>query len=166
MIFGFLALFAAGCDRHAERESPPSRPAESGFRLTQLSQAGLGGRMSAEASARRKDGSLRANGVLSALEAAGVKVEHPQQYLGTVVKATYCVGGRTRAGLVVAVCEYADEASARSGRAVSLQKFARATDRDVLVHGALTLTLTGGDAGERERARVAFEQVIDTPVRP
>lgn len=159
------SLYATGCDRHAERESPPARPAGSGFRLTQLSQAGLAGRMSADASARRKDDSPRADAVLSALEAADVKVENPQQVLGTVVKATYCIAGRTRPGTVVAVCEYPDEASARGGRSISLEKFARAPDRDVLVHGALTLTLTGGNAGERERARVAFEHV-DTPVRP
>jgi len=127
--------------------------------MTQTSQAGLAARLGAEHAARPTGGAARAEGVLTALEAAGVKIAQPQQYLGTSVKATYCIGGRTGSGLAVAVCEYPDAVAARAGRSVSLKKFAGATNREVHVRGALTLTLTGsGAAEEKARALAAFEQ--------
>lgn len=153
-----VALIASACDRRKEPAPAPKRPAESGFRLTQPSQAVLVARLGAEQAAHRAGEGRRAEAVLAALESAGVKIVQPQQYLGTSVAATYCIGGRTGAGLAVAVCEYPDEASARSGRETLLGKFKGSATRDVRLHGTLTMTLTGKNVAEKERAVAAFER--------
>lgn len=153
--------FAGSCERRKERPSKPAA-SESGFRITQPSQAGLVANLQAEESRRTdRGGTPRAEAVLSAIELAGVKVEAPRQYLAASVDATYCVGGRSSRGLAIAVCEYPDAAAARSGRAVSLEKFGPADGREVHARGPLTLSVTGVDrAGEKSRAVDAFERTV------
>ncbi len=91
--------------------------------------------------ASRPTGTPRAEDVLAALAAAGIKVPATKQFLGATVGATYCFGGRAESGLGVSVCEYSDEDAAQKGRELSLTKFKDLPNRTILVNKKTTLTL-------------------------
>lgn len=109
-----------------------------------------------EESGARPDVTPSAESVLAALASAGIEVKDVKQYLAATVHASYCLGGRTAAGLAVAVCEYPDAEAAARGRSYSLERFrAVAPGRDVLLNGENTLTLTippGGGVEARQEA--------------
>jgi hypothetical protein len=121
----------------------------------------LGGRLADEASVRAA-GTPRPEDTLAALAAHGLPLAGWKQVLGATVRAGYCMAGHTPSGLGVAVCEYADEASAEEGIAFSRQTFDRLIPQRRLARNrktVLTLTPAPGEAAthaDAERAATVF----------
>ena len=114
----------------------------------------LAGRLAYEA-AHRPTGTATVEQVLAAAATAGLSVAEPRQYLAMTAGAAYCAGGRTTDGVAVAVCEYPDAAAATRGRAHVERSFAAVAGRDIVVHGATTVTTTapaGVDGAATRRA--------------
>lgn len=144
-----LSLVAfAGCGRDAvpvpvASESPPS-PARTLDPSRELSP--LVARLAYE-SEHRVPSTLPADRVLDALAQADVAVVSRKQYLGLTVRATYCMGGATRDGVAIAVCEYTDAAAARAGKTFMDQQFAAmAPTARRATHGATVLTIVDPSA--------------------
>jgi hypothetical protein len=106
--------------------------------------------------AARPDGALRAEDALAAFARGGLAVEGTKQVVARTVMASYCVGGLTRAGTLVALCEYASPEAARAGREHSLSAFASAAPgREILVNRQTTLTLAPSPGHEDETKQLA-----------
>jgi hypothetical protein len=115
--------------------------AVSSDRASAESMKSVGGRLQYEAT-HRPAASPRAEDVLASLGAAGIELAEEKQYVAMTVKAAYCVGGQTRDGLSIAVCEYETPAAAAAGRAFVTERFAIPDlDRVIHVRGATTLAL-------------------------
>lgn len=112
-------------------------------RVSAESMKTVGGRLQYEATHRpAAAASPRVEDVLASLAAAGISLAEEKQYVAMTVKAAYCVGGQTRDGLSVAVCEYETPAAAEAGRAFVTERFRiPELDRAIHVRGATTLAL-------------------------
>lgn len=172
---------AAACREPAPPPPPPSAPAPTptahaatmarldelaatSDRVSAESMKTVGGRLQYEATHRptAAPGAPRAEDVLASLAAAGIELAEQKQYVAMTVKAAYCVGGQTAAGLSIAVCEYTSPAAAAAGRAFVEARF-RVPDLTRVIHvrGATTLAL-GHHAGSAlgdvaRRAEQAFQ---------
>jgi hypothetical protein len=112
-------------------------------RVSAESMKSVGGRLQYEATHRpAAAGSPRVEDVLASFDAAGIALAEQKQYIAMTVKAAYCVGGQTKDGLSIAVCEYATPAAAEAGRTFVTERF-RIPDLDRAIHvrGATTLAL-------------------------
>jgi hypothetical protein len=112
-------------------------------RVSAESMKTVAGRLQYEATHRpAADASPRVEDVLASLAAAGITLAEQKQYIAMTVKAAYCVGGQTEAGLSIAVCEYETPAAAEAGRTFVTERF-RIPDLDRAIHvrGATTLAL-------------------------
>lgn len=160
-----LALAALAC-RDARRDQPSTAPAAAPLPRADApapdpTMRTLAGRLAFEAANRPGDGP-RLETLIAAATAAGVEILDTRQYLGLTASAAYCAGGRTRDGLAVAVCEYADEPAAIAGRAHVERRFGSMGDvRRIVVRRSATLTTTG-DAVAHARTRAALEQAFAT----
>src|SRR5258705_11067062 len=102
----------------------------------------LGDELQKEA-AHRPEGTIKAEDVFKALDAAGIKSDGtPRQFLGTTVEAAYCAGIRTHEGVGVAVCEYPDAAAAAKGKDIAETKFAAVKGRTIVIQKSTSLTVT------------------------
>ena len=159
----FIALIAlAACSRASSQPpSPSASPSPTagitaGKQLQPATELGsLAARLRYEASHRPATGP-KAEQVLGAIDAAGLRVGSPHQYLGLAVHARYCAGGTTPDGLAVSVCEYATPAEALAGKAYADSQFAAMTGAERATHGSALLTVVGPTT-ERERALHVFE---------
>lgn len=102
---------------------------------------------------------LPAERVLDALDQAELRIIERKQFLGTVVHASYCLGGRTGAGLAIAACEYEDPAAAEAGKEFmdrgfsAMSPWARRS-----AHGTVVLTIADPSGlAHDELAAHAFE---------
>lgn len=112
----------------------------------------------------RGKGLLAADVVIAKLTEAGVSLPAAKQELAVVQRARYCVGGTTRKGLALSVCEYPSEEDARVGREHSLTSFKAIPHREILVRGNTTLTLRGSaapplESDEGKRAAEAYREL-------
>jgi len=97
-----------------------------------------------------------ADDVYGALQKAGYAVGDRRQSLGRTYKASYCTGAYTSDGsLAVDVCEYPDEAAAKTGLATARTLFPGMTSRTVVGHKATILTVINqrGEVAADARAR-------------
>lgn len=168
LAIGLLALVITGCkkDSKAPAAAPPSAaaapalaPAAAADPADAESMRSIAGRLAYEA-AHRPTGTATVEQVVAALGAAGIEVEHVKQYIGLTAAAKYCAGGRSSAGLGIAVCEYDSPAAAAAGRAHVEAAFANVPGRQIAIHGATTLTTTAADRPDlaelRTKAEAAF----------
>jgi|GEM_PF-1832080 len=119
----------------------------------------LGGRLAFEA-AHRPTGTARVEDVMAVLAAAGVTIAPVKQYVGLTAAASYCAGGRTVAGLGVAVCEYESPAAAAAGRDHVEKLFANVSGREITIHGATTLTTTAVEGQDLTALRAKATQAF------
>jgi hypothetical protein len=163
-----LLLGTGACSRS---EQPPAQPITPAAAAAPAAPVGptpqtmqtIAGRLRDEA-ASRPAGALRAEAVLAALDAAGVRVGEARQFLGATARARYCAGGATPGGLAVAVCEYDSPAAAEAGRAYVEDRYAVMNSfRRIHVRGATTLTVATAPAvalgDEAARAVRVFERM-------
>lgn len=129
-----LGVALAACGREStpppqpqSRSAPTTAHAATMARLDKLASSSdqvsadsmktVGGRLQYEATHRpAAAASPRVEDVLASLDAAGITLAEQKQYIAMTVKAAYCVGGQTRDGLSIAVCEYETPAAAEAGR--------------------------------------------------
>ena len=142
MRYVVLMVLVVACQAAEKPAAPPPPPPA----------ATIADLLAMEASSR-PEGARRAEDVFAALRQAGLAPEDGRQYVARTVAARYCAGTRTAAGVAVAVCEYADDAAAREGRATMERRFPMA-HRRILVHGRNTVTLTSAPGAEGEVGRV------------
>jgi hypothetical protein len=100
----------------------------------------LEGRLSREAASRPTD-TPKAEDIFAAIVKSGVPLDDQSQHLASPIGALYCLGGRSSQGLAMSACEYADEAKAASGKALSVKSFAQLQHRDVTINKKTTLTI-------------------------
>jgi hypothetical protein len=102
---------------------------------------------------------LSAERVLDALDRAQLRIIERKQFLGALVHASYCLGGRTGAGLAIAACEYEDPAAAEAGKELMDRHFsAMAPWARRSAHGAIVLTIADPSGlAHDELAAHAFE---------
>lgn len=125
-------------ERPAPQASTPDRTVEPMKDVSQLVE-----HLRYEA-AHRPASPVSADVVLDALDHTGVKLDGRHQYAGFTMNAKYCAGGRTAAGIAVAVCEYATPDAAVAGKAFMDQRFAAmAPDAKREAHGGAVLTIAG-----------------------
>ncbi len=115
--------------------------------------------MGQEAQHRPKVG-ITAEPLFDALEQkAGIKLAQRQQYFGKSMHAAFCAGGQTAepnpSKLIVAMCEYPDDASAKEGAAFMNKTFASDGGRRE-AHNAAVLTVIAMREGD-ERVAAAFK---------
>jgi hypothetical protein len=107
-----------------------------------LARLGLVERLARERAAR-PTGRPRPEDLMTALAGRGLALEGWKQVLASPVGARFCMAGRTRAGLGVAVCEYASGAEAAAGQRRSRAAFDHLIpDRSLEVKGTALLTVT------------------------
>lgn len=106
----------------------------------------------------RPKAALPAEDVYAAINAAGVKVEQPQQALGFPIGAKYCVKATAEGGTGVSVCEFTDEQAAAQGREVSLTKLAPAKNRLLILRKGTLITLT--TTSEPPEADVEAKKIV------
>jgi hypothetical protein len=105
------------------------------------------GKMGREAAGRPKVG-ITAEPLFDALEAkANIKLAERKQFMGAAVRAAFCAGGTTDATTAsqpinVAMCEYADDASAQASLEMMNANFPIANTRREAHHAAV-MTVTG-----------------------
>jgi hypothetical protein len=114
----------------------------------------LVGKLGVEADHRPKAG-VTAEQLFDALDGAGVKLTSRTQYVGEIMKAKFCAGGRTLEGLVVAMCEYGSDREAAAGLAYmnSTFAFAAATRQ---VHRAAVMTVVNQSHAHDDLVARAF----------
>ena len=102
---------------------------------------------------------LPAERVLDALDRAELRIIERKQFLGAVVRASYCLGGRTGAGLAIAACEYADPAAAEAGKQLMDRRFSAMSPwARRSAHGTIVLTIADPSGlAHDELAAHAFE---------
>ena len=126
---------------HAATMARLDKLATSSDQVSADSMKSVGGRLQYEAT-HRPTATPRVEDVLASLDAAGIELAEQKQYIAMTVKAAYCVGGQTKDGLSIAVCEYDSPSAAEAGRAFVSERF-RIPDLDRVIHvrGATTLAL-------------------------
>jgi hypothetical protein len=83
-----------------------------------------------------------ADDVYAALDKAGFPVNDRKQSLGTTYKSSYCTGGYTKdQSLAVNVCEYKDDAAAKTGLDYAKTLFPGMANRSVYGHKSTLLTI-------------------------
>ena len=130
---------------------PDAQPA-----VTQTSTApapNLAERLQREA-ANRPAGTPKVEEVHEALRAAGIDLKPLRQTLALTVEASYCTISGSPSGLGVAICEYADEAAAERGRALSLDRLKAVPNREIFVNRKTTLTLRNTPNDDVVRAEI------------
>ena len=135
-----LMVVLAGCQGEPAKKSEKPQPRTIAGQL-------------AEEAASRPAGARRVEDVLAAIGRAGVALEAQRQYVARTVAASYCAGSQTAAGLAVSVCEYADEAAARNGKAIMERRFPM-PHREIVVRGRNTVTVVAVPGTEADHARV------------
>ena len=122
------------------------------------------GKMGKEATARPKAG-VTAEPLFDALEAkANIKLLERKQFMGATVGAAFCAGGTTEAtatsqAVNVAMCEYADDASAQASLEEMNKNLPLANTRREEHHAAV-MTVTGkSDDARVEAAFKVFESL-------
>jgi hypothetical protein len=99
-------------------------------------------RLAREAASRPSSGPP-VEAVAAALSRSGIQMGPLHQVLGRTIGARFCMAGHTRPGLVVSICEFADEPQAVRGMAWSRQTFDRLIPNRRLERNRSTvLTLT------------------------
>ncbi len=126
-----LSLVLAACSRPTPLPEPAAAPAPLSTPVaTQPTPVrdvrALVGKLGFEADHRPKAG-VTAEQLFDALDGAGVKLTSRTQYVGEIMKAAFCAGGRTSEGLVVAMCEYGNDREAAAGLAYMNSTFSFAT---------------------------------------
>jgi hypothetical protein len=117
------------------------------------------GKMGKEATARPKAG-VTAEPLFDALEAkANIKLLERKQFMGATVGAAFCAGGATEATATskpvnVAMCEYADDASAQASLEEMNKNLPLANTRREEHHAAV-MTVTG--SSDDARVDAAFK---------
>jgi len=107
----------------------------------------LGERLAREA-ASRPAGGLRVEAVAQTLAAGGLALGPLHQVLARTVGARYCASARSAAGSAVALCEFADDATAARGLDYSRATFDRLVPGRRLARARnLTVTLTPAQPG-------------------
>jgi hypothetical protein len=120
----------------------------------------LNERLAREA-ASRPPGVIAAETVAAALSTAGVPVGALKQVLARPLGARYCALARTASGLVVSVCEFADDAAAARGGDLSRRTFDSLIPGRRLTHRRGTLlTLTVGAPDARRSAEAARAETV------
>ncbi len=154
MRFVLLALLVACSHASAPVPAPaPAPPAAAPKALQPAQDLGpLASRLAYEA-AHRPATAFPAERVFDAIERAGIALADRTQYAGVVMKASYCAGGRTSDGLVVAICEYPSHDAALAGKAYMDRSFPLATAQRE-VRGSTVMTAVGAS---RARALSAFQ---------
>ncbi|HUJ59497.1 MAG TPA: hypothetical protein VLX92_13420 [Kofleriaceae bacterium] len=142
-----LVIAALAACSHADPPAPapaPAAPAAVPGKTLQPAEnlGSLASRLRYEA-AHRPAAGPRAEAVLDAIDASGVRIEKRRQYLGMPMHAAYCAGGTARDGLAVSVCEYATPADAAAGRSYADRQFAAMSGAVRSVRGADVLTVVG-----------------------
>jgi hypothetical protein len=111
----------------------------------------LFGRLNVENQSRPKV-TPNADDVFAALDKAGVGTLERKQSLGKTYKAAYCTGAYTKdMSVAVDVCEYADEAAAKTGLDYAKTLFPGMTNRAVWGHKStllITINQKGDPAGD------------------
>lgn len=139
----------------AAAAAPAPAPAAAPKALQPAENLGpLASRLSYEA-AHRPATAYPAERIFDALDHAGIALADRTQYAGVVMKASYCAGGRTSDGLVVAICEYPTHDAALAGKAYMDRSFPLATAQRE-VRGATVVTAVGASAN-RQRALSALQ---------
>jgi hypothetical protein len=161
-----LGLFAStllviGCSKDQPKELAPS-PSPSAAASSEkapalnsgaISPANLGAipeHLEGE-SKNRPTGTVRVEDVLDAFAKAGVTVHESRQHLASPYEAMYCMGTKAGHDLHMSICEYKDETTAESGKAMSLKAFGQGR-RDIWRNKATTLTVRRGDEDAGDRA--------------
>jgi len=152
-------LVVAACGKKTEEPAPPSvetRPSGPRTVAQQPSQdiRGLVGSLQGEA-AKRPVIDVTAEKVFDALAGAGVALQTKKQYLATTARARYCAGGKTRDGIAVAVCEYADATAAEEGKRTVEAAWGNATpNARRVIHRSTLLTITPPNANDANQVAV------------
>ncbi len=144
----FLMCFVIACSS-AKPAPPPGSTQKTLEPATNVSS--LAARLSYEA-VHRPAGAITAERVFDALDAAGMSLAQRTQYAGIVMQASYCAGGKSRDGLVVAICEYPTHDAALAGKQLMDREFPLATARRE-VRGSTVMTAIGD---RRDRALETF----------
>ncbi len=102
-------------------------------------------RLEVEARSRPSQ-TARAEEVLAALEASGIRLVGRKQMYARTIGASYCFGARTERGMGVAVCEFSDEGAAQRGRNYSIETFRKLIPhRELLLNRKTLMTLVRPD---------------------
>ena len=101
---------------------------------------------------------VNADHVLDVVDQAGLKLERRRQYLGSAVKAAYCVGGTTSDGVAVSACEYPTPAAAADGLAYMNGAFKNTTVAKREQHASTVLSIANHDARHDGLVHDAFNQ--------
>jgi hypothetical protein len=115
------------------------------------------GRLQYEAQ-HRPTTAVNADHVLDVIDQAGLKLERRRQYLGSTVKAAYCIGGTTSDGVAVSACEYPTPAAAAEGLAYmnGALKNTQLAKREQ--HASTVLSIANHDARSDGLVHEAFNQ--------
>jgi hypothetical protein len=174
----FLLLGLAACSRGAAEPSsngpsgPPIAATAASAAATAATTSGVPAAAPVDPPAARPDDTLfgllgaeaqnrpriqpNADDVYGALQKAGYAVGDRKQSLGRTYKAAYCTGAYTKDGsLAVDVCEYPDEAAAKTGLAAARTLFPGMSSRTVVGHKATILTVINqrGEVAADARAK-------------
>jgi len=136
---------AAGCSKYAEAPAVVARAVKTGpsaeVPATQPAQIALFTTL-AEEKAGRPTGTPSTDVVIDALSQAGLPLEQRKQFLGKLIGAHYCEGGRTTGGLGVSICEFNDAPGAIAGKAPSEKSFGKLfPNREIVVNKKTILTI-------------------------
>ena len=165
MRYTFVLFLAIAC---GHRDAPPSQSAAppagaTGKRVDPSKELSpLIGRLQYEAR-HRPPAEVPAEHVLDELARAQLEVVERRQYVGAAVKAAYCLGGTTRSGVALSVCEYPNAEAAAAGKQFMDTRFAamqpaaaRAVNRTTVLSVA---DMRGHEAGDVSRALEVFAAV-------
>jgi hypothetical protein len=156
--FVVIALGTAACSR--SQSSVPASAADSWppELNPEIARMPLADRLAREA-AGRSQVRPRGEDVLAAFRTRGFPVVRSRQVLASPLGAQFCLAGVTEQGLVLAVCEFGDEASARKGLEFSRRTFdRRIPGRSLHLNGPTLLTIT------RPEADPAMDQQVQRAV--
>jgi hypothetical protein len=153
-----VAALAGSCgDRQSENRNPEPAPVPAGA-PSALGRMSLMDRLVHEARSR-PTARPRPEAVAAALAVRGLPLERWKQVLASPIGARFCMAGQTAAGLVVAVCEFGDEAEATAGLSFSHKTFDPIIPNRALVRrGPTVLTITtpaGAASASAQAGRVA-----------
>jgi hypothetical protein len=99
-------------------------------------------RLGIERSNRADTTNPKAEAVFTAFGATGVALNQPVQHMAATYDARFCVGTKTTdGGLAISVCEYANEADATKGRALSQKILEAVKNRKVWRDKTTTLAI-------------------------
>lgn len=167
-----IVVTALACQKERVQSGTSGAPSQSAFAAPSAAPqppsskplgTSIGGMLQAEQLAR-PSGTPRAEDVIAALGKDGVVVEDVKQHLGAPVGAKYCVGGTTKNGVAMSICEYESATAAEAGRATSQKAFGAIEGREIFLRKATTLTMlqsapTDATRAEVKRAAAALEKL-------